>query len=71
MMHHEHKDIIFKVTIAIDDCEGLLIPYPLAKKMAEVSKELKGYLEQIDAEGLDVEDEPHPNLNEEDWREER
>ena len=51
-MHNEHKDLIFKVTIAIDDCEGILIPYPTAKKMAEVSKELKGYLEQIVAEEL-------------------
>lgn len=46
-MHHEHKDMIFKVTIAIDDCEGLLIPYPIARKMAEVSKDLKAYLGQI------------------------
>lgn len=49
-MHHEHKDLIFKVTTAIDDCEEILIPYPTAKKMAQVSKELKDYLERIVAE---------------------
>ena len=63
-MHNEHKDLIFKVTIAIDDCEGIIIPYPIAKKMAEVSKELKGYLEQIVAKELNIDNEPHPNINE-------
>lgn len=34
-----------KVVMAINDCEGIEIPYPLAKKMAEVSKELRELLE--------------------------
>ena len=55
-MHHEHKDLIFKVTIAIDDCEGIMIPYPTAKKMGEINIELKAYLEQVVAEEGKMED---------------
>ena len=49
-MHHEHKDLIFKVTVAIDDCEGIIIPYPLAKTMFQVRKGLIDYLERVIAE---------------------
>jgi len=34
-----------KVVMAIDNCVGIEIPYPLAKKMQEVSKELKELME--------------------------
>ena len=57
-MHHEHKDLIFKVTVAIDDCEGIYIPWPLAKKMWQLSRELTDYLERVVAKENEEEDAP-------------
>ena len=56
-MHHEHKDLIFKVTVAIDDCEGIVFPYSLAKTMFQVRKGLIDYLERVIAEEKEGEDE--------------
>jgi hypothetical protein len=36
---------LFRVVMAIGDCVGIEIPYPLAKKMQEVSNELQNYIE--------------------------
>lgn len=56
-MKDEHKREIYTVIRAIDDCEGIEIPYPTVKKMAQVSKELKGYLERVIARETEGEEE--------------
>jgi len=36
---------IIALILAFDNCEGIEIPYPIAKKMADVSKDLKAWAE--------------------------
>jgi hypothetical protein len=44
-------DKLIKIIEAIDDCEGILIPYPICKQMAALSKELKGIVTISDTSG--------------------
>ncbi len=41
---------LLKVVAAIDDCDGIEIPYPIAKKMFQVSQGLKCFMEDLAVE---------------------
>lgn len=44
-MNQKEKEKILKVIISIDNCIGISIPLPLAKKMVDLSTSLKDWIE--------------------------